>query len=101
MNTFKRFITALALALGTLSATGAAHAYADPELPQFSTPKCAKKWTYNHLRSPRARACKARGWFYEKGRYTETNGEVVRWILVIGPKGKVWVDTQGYMEGPR
>lgn len=96
MNTFKRFLVVLAMMGGTLFV-----ATAPAEAARVPAKVCAQKWTYNHLSSWTARKCKRQGWFYDVGRYTEMDGSVVKWALVVGPRGRVWVDTLGQLGNVR
>lgn len=62
---------------------------------------CVKQWD-NH--GWKKRQCKRQGWLYDVGSYpasTETTPwTMVDYVLVIGPNGRVWIDTSGFFTYP-
>jgi hypothetical protein len=90
MNTFKRILVALSLATGALLMA------APSEAATVSPQTCASPHTYNRPHSRIFHKCERRGWFYDVGSYVETDGRVVHYALVYGPRGHLWVDTQGW-----
>lgn len=82
-------VIVLTVAFGmTFVATAATEAHADGY--RHVSAKVCKTLLYKH--GPRKAQCKRQGWFYAHGHYTETDGRVVYWGEVYGPRGRCYLD---------
>ena len=84
MNTFKRILVVAALVLGAFYVAAPAQA------AHHIKPRVCKTLLYKT--GPKNTQCRKQGWFYDRGHYVETDGRVVYWGTVIGPKGRVYVN---------
>jgi hypothetical protein len=67
--------------------------------PRIRAKVCAKQW--DNPPNWKKHQCRKQGWFYERGSYTETDGRIVQYALVVGPNGRVWIDTLGQLGNVR
>lgn len=97
----KKFVVTIIVSLGIVLAP-LAHVEASTRVP---AKKCASNWVINHPKSWTAKKCKRQGWYYERGMYPMYHSDTDSWteipyVLVYGPKGKLWVDTAGMYSSP-